>query len=445
MTKEQIEILKKKYKGKRVLIVGLGLQGGGVGLAEFFCELGAQVTVTDKKSKEQLIPSLKKLANLPVEFNLGGHKIEDFLSADIIFKGPSVSWDLLEIKEAQKKKIPVEMEIPFFVKHCQAKIIGVTGTRGKSTTASLIFQILKNFNFSVYLAGNLSGVSTINLLKTISKDDWIVLELSSWALSGFHKKKISTHIAVFTSFYPDHLNYYKDLNDYLYDKKAIFLYQKDNDYLVINRNLKKIIPELKKRKNVFYFSKNDYPYNMKILKGSHNQENAAAAFLVARILNLDEKKTIDIINSFKGLPYRQEIVRKKNGVIFVNDATSTTPIATIKAIENFLDKPIYLILGGNSKNLPWIELIPYLKKVKKIILLEGTFTDEILPSLKKIYPQKITKIHKNLSQAIFEAYNFAKNEKSSCYVIFSPAATSFSLFNNEFERGKEFNRVTKFI
>lgn len=441
MTKKVIGQLKERFLGKKVLIIGLGLQGGGVGLVRFFTELGAKITVTDLKNEEQLEESIEKIKDLDIKLILGKHRLKDFIEADFIFKGPSVPWTLPELILAQKRGIPVEMELSFFVSNCPAKIIGVTGTRGKSTTTNLIYQVLKKAGFSVYLGGGLPGVSTINFLKKITTDNWIVMELSSWALSGFHRKKISPHIAVFTNFYSDHLNYYKELNQYLFDKKAIYLYQKINDSLIINKRLKHIVEVDKPESQLIYFETEDFPRSLIRLKGSYNLENAAAALKVAKILKIAEKKAINTISSFKGLPFRQEVIGKKNNVVFINDTTSTTPIATIKALETFYDKQIYLILGGNSKNLPYNQLINQLGIVKKIILLKGSFTDEIINVLKERYPEKLTKSFSNLERAVDFSYNLARKEKEKIYLLFSPAATSFAMFKNEFDRGKEFNRI----
>ncbi|MCX7880975.1 MAG: UDP-N-acetylmuramoyl-L-alanine--D-glutamate ligase [Patescibacteria group bacterium] len=439
------EKLKKNFSGKRVLIVGLGLLGGGVGLAEFFSKLDAKVTVTDKKTQDQLKPSIEKLKKYPITFHLGRHQLTDFLTADIIFKGPSVSWNLPEIKAAQKKGIPVEMELSFFSSICPAKIIGVTGTRGKSTTTAMIYQLLKSFNFSVYLAGGLPQTSTISLLEKITPNDWVVIELSSWALSGFHQKKISPQIAVFTSFYPDHLNYYSTLNDYLFDKKAIYLYQKKEDFLIANKKLETIILQDKPKSKVFFYQATDFQEQFKYLAGEHNQENAAAVLTLAKILKLDLEKSKKIISQFSGLPGRQQVIAKKNKIIFINDTTSTTPTATIFALKRFSNKPIVLILGGNSKNLPFNQLVETIEKtssIKKIILLAGSFTNEILPILKQKIPEKLSqKIYNSLSEAVKKAYLEAQKIKKEALVLFSPAATSFAMFNNEFHRGKEFEKI----
>ncbi len=352
-----IDDLKAKYQGKKVLVVGLGLQGGGVGIAKFFAELGAKVTVTDKKNETQLADSIEKLKKYSINYSLGGHRIEDFLNSDIIFKGPGVSWSLKEIVEAEKKGIPIEMEMAFVARYFPGKIIGITGTRGKSTTTNLIYKLLKDNGFETLLGGGLPGISNLEYLKKANNNTWLVAELSSWALSGFHKKKISPHIAVFTNFYPDHLNYYQNMDDYLFDKKAIFMYQKASDYLVINKKLLNLLDKSSIKSKVLTFSSNDVYENFENLTGDHNKENIAAVLKVSEILNIEKIKAINTIGNFQSLPFRQQIIAKKQNVIFVNDTTSTTPTATIYAIKRFSDKPIILILGGNSKNLPFEKLI----------------------------------------------------------------------------------------
>ena len=448
MTTNVYDQLKKIDTGKKVLIVGLGLLGGGVGLAKFFSELGAFVTVTDKKNEKQLSSALEQLQSLPIKYYLGGHPQEIFLDTDLILKGPFVPWDLSQIVAAEKKGIPIEMELSFFAQHCPARIIGITGTRGKSTTTMMIYQLLKDSRLPVHLGGSLPYISTINLLKNLNKDRWVVLELSSWALSDFHRKKISPHIAVFTNFYPDHLNYYKTMDDYLYDKKAIYLYQKSEDYLVANKNLKTIIEKDKPKNKTIYFQPQDLLVKLVHPKGVHNLENAAAALAVGKVLGIDPVHCFKSLKSFKGLPFRQQVVGRKNNIIFINDTTSTTPVATQTALKVFAGKNIVLILGGNTKNLPSETLIKHLIKVKKIVLLAGSFTDEILPILKRKYPEKITEVYDDLEKAVTKAYQLAKDFKPSdsegkdeTYILFSPGATSFVMFNNEFHRGEEFNKI----
>ncbi|OGK24831.1 UDP-N-acetylmuramoylalanine--D-glutamate ligase [Candidatus Roizmanbacteria bacterium RIFCSPHIGHO2_02_FULL_38_11] len=445
-----IERLKTQFKAKKVLVVGLGLQGGGVGVAKFFAQIGAKVKVTDKKTRQQLNQSINKLIAFDISYTLGRHELSDFLESDIIFKAPKMRWDDPLIRAAQEKGITVEMETSFFSELCPAPIIGITGTRGKSTTTMMIYEILKKYSGRiVHLAGNIPQTSTIQLLNSIHKKDLVVMELSSWQLSGFHRKKISPHIAVLTNFYPDHLDYYKSMDEFLFDKKAIYLYQKSKDYLIANKSLKEIVAkDIKEGKNI-YFSSSDFPGNLLHLKGVHNKENAAATLAVAKILNLDLYRCIDTLTYFKGLPYRQEIIAEKGGVVFINDTTSTTPTAAIKALETFSSYSIVLILGGNSKRLPANVLIDRLTDTYKIVLLKGSFTDEIITELKYKFPGKITIPYDNLEAAVKKAYDLAKQklaiDKRSACVLFSPGATSFAMFNNEFHRGDEFNRIVKVL
>jgi len=437
-----------QLKNKKVLVVGLGLQGGGVGLIKFLHKHQAKITVTDKKTPDQLKSSLNRLKNLPLIYRLGSHNINDFLSADLIFKGPSVPWTLPEILAAEQKKIPVMMETAFFVKNCPAKIIGITGTRGKTTTTLMTEVLFRKFNQKYFLAGNLPQKSTISLLDKVTKDDWVILELSSWQLSGFHRLKISPPLAIFTNLYPDHLNYYSSVEEYYHDKKAIFAYQKSADRLIANLTLKPILQREKILSRITYFSAADFPDKFNYLKGEHNRENAAAVYQLAKLLKFNLNKTQQIISNFPGVSYRQQIIAKKDGIIFINDTTATTPTATIQALKTFADKPIVLLLGNSAKNLPTKELIDQLKTVEKIVWLKGDFTDQILPQIKKLYPEKSNwVIHPCLQEAVKQAYNLAKEivqkKKDEVYLLFSPAAASFSMFNNEFERGNQFNYLVK--
>lgn len=433
--------LEQQFTGKKILIVGLGLQGGGVGLVKFFSKLGAKVTATDLKSEEQLAQSIEILKLYQVNYRLNGHKKDDFLTADYIFKGPSVPWDLPELIAAEQKKIPIEMEASFFASFCPASIVGITGTRGKTTTASMIYESLGHTTDSVYLAGNVSGTSTIELLYKVKSGDLVILELSSWQLSGFHRKKLSPHIAVFTNFYPDHLNYYQTEDKYFFDKSAIFAYQQKSDYLIANSQLLNKLESFNVQSTICYFSAKDFPTPLTYLRGEHNQENAAAALLVNEVLGKDRGESIRKICAFKGIPFRQEIIKKKTEVIFVNDSTSTTPVSVTKALDTFVDGKIVLILGGNSKRLPFDNLINKLGVADYIVLLKGSFTDEIINYLTEKFQTKITQPYDNLKVAVEVAYKIANSFNQKTYVLFSPGATSFAMFNNEFDRGKQFNKI----
>ena len=225
---------KNFFKDKKITVMGLGLLGRGVGDAIFLAECGAKLTITDLKTKEQLKESLKKLFIFKnIKYTLGEHKLEDFQKADLVLKSAGVSLDSIYIKEARKNKIPVEMSGALLASLANLPVIGVTGTRGKSTTAHLIANILEVAGKKVILGGNIRGVSNLQLLKSVKNADIIVMELDSWQLQGFGEIKISPHIAVFTNFMPDHMNYYKDdMQTYFSDKSYIYKFQSKEDILV---------------------------------------------------------------------------------------------------------------------------------------------------------------------------------------------------------------------
>lgn len=418
--------------------MGLGLQGGGVGSALYFAKAGAQVTITDLKTKKQLESSLKLLKNYPFKYVLGRHNLADFLTSDLIVKNPDVSWDSGYIKKAQKKGIPIEMEESLFIKMSPSKIIGITGTRGKSTVSKLVYEVLKNNQKSVFLGGNMKGSRTLELLSQTSKKDWVVLELSSWQLSAFTK---SPQISLVTNIYPDHLNRYGSMSKYIKDKKNIFRFQKASDYLLLNfenEMTKKFAAEAKSK--VIFFKKNDWPkdWPLKIL-GTHNISNVAAVWKLAQLLGLDNEITRKTIQDFSGLNYRLQKVREVNGRQFINDSTSTTPIATIAAIKSFPPQSIILLLGGNDKSLPLQELLKEIKKsVKYVVLLKGSGTERLVTLLKKDpqLAQRFSPVFSDYRKAVKLASSKAKRGET---VLLSPGFTSFAMFNNEFERAEKFN------
>lgn len=433
-------MLRESLKRKKVLIMGLGLLGGGVGAARFFATHGAKVTVTDLKTKEQLFPSIEKLKDLPINYVLGKHREEDFRKTDLVIRNPDVLLDSPYIAIARQYKVPIEMAESFFVKHSPCPVIGVTGTRGKTTTASLVASLLKDAGLTAVLAGNVPGVSTLDFLDKITPKTYVILELSSWQLQGFGESKISPHISVITNIYPEHLNHYKTLRDYIEDKKNIFRYQSKKDYLILNKN-SDYTKEFKREANsqILLFESDLVPGTWQLkLKGEHNRENIAAAIAVSKILNLSQKSIKKSIENFTPLPYHLERIRLLNGVTFINDGVSTTPEATIAAIKSF-NKPLLLILGGNDKLLDFSGLGRLIdKKARAVFLMKGTAT----PKIKKAISKKnlIKGSYDNFKDTIGACYQFAQ---SGDFILFSPAATSFNWFNNIYHRSQEFEKIVK--
>jgi len=434
--------------------MGLGLLGRGIGIVKYLAGKGARVTVTDLKSNSILKSSVaevrhflkNKKGTYSVKFVLGKHRLEDFRNRDMIFKAAGVPLDSIYIKEARNHGMPVFMDDALFALLAPCKIIGVTGTRGKTTTSTLIAEIAKATGKKVYLAGNIKGMATLPLLDKVEKDDIVVLELSSWQLQGWRDLKISPHISVVTNIYPDHQNYYKNsMAKYVYDKEAIFANQKKNDFLVLNKNCAWCKKFSKKAPGkVIWFSANGVPcgWNLKIL-GEHNLENIAAAVAVGKILDLPVVKIKKTVENFRAVPGRLEFVREVRGVKFYNDTTATMPEATIAALRSIGGKEIILICGGADKNLNFKDLASAIKKyTKAVVLLDGTATPKLRQKLLVTRYSLPVTLADNMCEAVKTARKFAVRGD---VVLLSPAAASFGMFKNEFDRGDQFLREVKKI
>ena len=233
------------FRGKKITVLGLGLLGRGVGDVEFLAKCGAEVLVTDKKSEAELEESVAKLRQYPnVSFHLGKHQIEDFTSADLVIKAAGVPLDSPEIAAARKARVQVAMSTALFAKFAMdagAKVVGVTGTRGKSTVTQMIAHALIRTNKPIVVGGNIRGVSTLAMLPKLYEGSplttIVVLELDSWQLQGFGDLEISPNIAVFTNLMPDHQNYYPSMEAYFEDKANIFRYQQQGDALLVGKNV----------------------------------------------------------------------------------------------------------------------------------------------------------------------------------------------------------------
>ncbi|MFH1671522.1 MAG: UDP-N-acetylmuramoyl-L-alanine--D-glutamate ligase, partial [Candidatus Portnoybacteria bacterium] len=328
------------FKDKKITLIGLGVLGRGVNLAKFLAELGAELTITDLKKKEELASSLNKLKKFKkIKYVLGRHRLADFKDRDMIIKAASVPFDSEYIKEAEKNKIPVEMDASLLAKLSPAKIIGITGTRGKSTITHFIHFALKKNNQRVFLGGNVRGMATLPLIKEVREKDIIILELDSWQLQGFGDSKISPHIAILTNFFPDHLNYYKNsMTRYFNDKANIFKYQNREDYLIISQQAEK---EIKKRykgkiKSRVIVSKSKFPKGWKTkLIGQHNRDNLALGIKVLEIMGIKRDSVKKAAKEYPGISGRLEFIRNFKGVSYYNDTNASSPEATIAALNSF--------------------------------------------------------------------------------------------------------------
>lgn len=422
-------------------MVGLGFLGKRLGDIAFLAECGAKVLVTDLKSAKELTPSIQKLKKYKnIKYVLGEHRFEDFDSCDFVLKGQGVALDSPYIKYAEGKGIPIEMDESLFAKLApKVQIVGVTGTRGKSTTSILIYEILKHSGMSVYLGGNIKGTAALPLLRVVKDWDVVVFELSSWQLQGWGEAGISPHISVFTNFMPDHMNYYQNnLKKYFKDKAYIYKFQKKDDFLILGPAMKGKIVDAKSK--IINAEIKKLPKSWKVgLPGEHNMENIASAVEVARLLKVPEDIIKKAVENFKTPPGRLEKVKVVAGVEIYNDTNSCTPEATSAALKALgKNRNIVLVLGGSDKDLELKTMVGDINKyTKAVIMIPGNGTER----LNKNYRLKIkNSIGKDLKDIVKRA--LAETRKGDI-LLFSPGFTSFGMFSNEYDRGEKFMNIIK--
>ena len=470
-----MEKFKKYIRGKKITVMGLGLLGSGLGDIEFLAKQGVRLLVTDLKSKSELASSLKKLKKYKnIKYVLGKHRLEDFENCDMVLKAGGVPLDSPYIAAARRLKIPVEMSASLFAKFSPATIIGVTGTRGKTTVTNLIYQILRKAKKKAWLGGNIQGLSTLSFLPLARPGDFVVMELDSWRLQGFGEAKISPHISVFTNFLPDHLNYYLSTSrktgkdQYLEDKANIFKYQTKKDVLILGSQCAESIQKkyLNIKSEIVIPNLFDISNKLK-MPGEHNRYNAALAAAAAQTVGVSEKIIRLVIEKFPGIPGRLELVRAYKSIKIYNDTTATTPAATLAALRALEKAPrlpstglgtrrsgqnkhgkVVLILGGVDKGINMRELVNQIPRYcKSVVLLPGTGTEEIRSKNYELriknnsrFLIKNAPLCKTLAGAIRKAIRIAK---SGDIILFSPAFASFGMFKNEYDRGEQFNELIK--
>ena len=419
------------FKEKKIAVIGQGLEGESS--AKFLKEKGAEVTVLDQKQ--------------------GGKYLDGLEKYDLIVRSPGVRLPELERKVSKDK---ITSQTKLFFDLCPAPIIGVTGTKGKGTTASLIYEMLKAEGKDAYLGGNI-GVPPFDFLNKLNKDSIVVLELSSFQLIDLHK---SPHIAVVLMITSEHLDYHKDVLDYVSAKRNILRFQKSDDFAIINReypasnesdvetNAKvyfvsrereidegcfardgKIVIRTKERELPVFETKD------LILRGEHNFENVCAAVMAAYLSGVSVKNIQNVLADFKGLEHRLELVGQVNGVEYYNDSFSTTPETAIAAIEAF-EEPEILILGGSSKKSNFEELGQLISGKGNIKAIIGIGVE--WPKIKEhIKSSSILIIEDatNMNQIVQAASKIAL---PGDVVLLSPACASFDMFKNYKDRGEQF-------
>ncbi len=442
-----------QFKGKKITIMGLGLLGGAMNDAIYLAEHKAHLLVTDLKTPEQLKLSVQKLRKYKnIQFILGRHRMEDFKNTDMIIQPGNVPVDSPYLVEAKKNNVPVFVSESLFVKYAEGVIlIGVTGTRGKSTTSALIYDILsKNLKGKkVSLGGNVRNISTLALLNKVKRGDIVVMELDSWALHGIGDIKTSPHVSVFTTFFPDHMNYYKSsMRKYFDDKANTFKFQKKEDLLVVGKQALPFIEKWGgKIKSKMIVGADKLPKGWKFnLPGFHNEYNAMLAVEVARSFSIPDIKIKKALATFIPLSGRLEFLRSINGIKIYNDNSSTTPEATVaalRALGNKKKRNIVLIIGGDKKFLNMSKLLLEIPKFcSKVVLFKEKGTDLICAKVFKFSKKGIDIYEEEgLSNTVKRAFSVAKKGET---ILYSPAFSSFGkYFSNEYDRGDKFMKIVK--
>lgn len=458
---------KKEFEGKKVTVLGLGLLGRGVGDTQFLAECGAELIVTDLKTEVELRESLEKLKGFSnITYVLGEHRLEDFRNRDFILKAAGVPLDSPYVLEAKKNNIPVRMSAALFAKLSGIPMVGVTGTRGKSTVTHMIHHVLKESveGEGTILGGNIRGISNLQLLKDVSEESIGVFELDSWQLQGFGEEKISPQVAVFTNFMSDHLNYYlrasernsrtpsdifergteassayKEATDaYFEDKAQIFLHQEVGDVLITTPEVFREAQTYAKKHSLTLRGEvaladisvipDDVPL---VMPGMHNRLNAALAVEALRALSFSDEQIFAGLATFRGVPGRLEFMGERKGVKIVNDNNATTPEATVEGLRAVADgKNVVLIMGGADKGLLLDTLLQNIQKyAKHVVMLPGTGTERMRESMPD------ATYASSLAEAINSAFANAENGD---IILFSPAFASFGMFKNEYDRNDQF-------
>ena len=459
--------------GRRVTVMGLGLHGGGLASALFFARRGARVTVTDfRRDTSAFAPLLPRLEALRVRAVLGRHEEADFTDTDLVVKNPAVPESSPYLALARARGIPVETDLSIFLQLVPGPLLAVTGTKGKSTTASAMHHCLRGRFPGARLGGNIT-VSPLEFLEELEPGDPVVLELSSWQLADLRGRGLlAPAVSVLTCILPDHLDRYPDMESYVADKRVLFSGQRPEQLAVFNaedpwqqgfpggtaarvrwysgRALPADRPGAWLEGGLGLCREPDGPVETILgpdlrLPGLHNRLNLLCAALACRRFGLEAEAVASAMAAFPGIEHRLELALEKEGVRFYNDSAATIPQATAAALAS-LPPPLYLITGGTDKNLDFGPLAEAASLASRIYLLSGSGTRKIAAELDRrgiAYEGPFPALKEAVERAWAEARAEALRRGGGCTVLFSPGCASFELFLNEFDRGRRFKELLR--
>ncbi len=473
-----MEKARELFQNKKVLIMGLGTKGGGVASAKFAYKHGAFVTITDLQEAEYLHLSLKELSGIPEKLVLGEHRLVDFETHDIIIKNPGIKYSNKYLQHAIAHNKAIETPISLFLKFYNRPFIGITGTKGKSYTTALTSHLLSAMGIENIAAGN----NCVSPLDYIEENLEFVLELSSWQLHEIGMQNASPSIACWLNFFPDHMNYYSSVNEYLNDKSQILKYQSLDDFCVVPYGYTKITELIRCNNRIFYscsdLSENSLSDNQSVCYISKNSlffKNRQECVEIVKIEDIVESfaqhqlelvlssvcitiaynekrgcaltsnvvhKIRDRLITFTDLEHRFETIYNDKNLRIINDSAASTPESTIKAIESVNDKIILITGGGGFKNVNYSELAQKIAKQNiQTVLFANDKPSEIL--IKNFNQHRYTNysIVKDLEDSVNSAFNCANNSNSKFTILFSPACSGSPKYTDMFERGNLFKQL----
>lgn len=459
------QISADEFRGRRVTIVGLGKGRTTAGLARFLVGKGAVVTVTDPKSADDLKEGIERIGDVPVKFVLGPSS-DDMALADpeFVFVIPGIRPRSPTILRAINRKIPVLTDMALFFQLSVAPIVGVTGTKGKTTTTTLIDRVLSRGTRRVVVGGNIGTGAPLHEIDRLDQNDIVVLELSSFQLETLGH---SPHVAVVTNVLEDHLDHHGTREAYVAAKRHILAWQGSRDIAVLNLDdpttvaLHTGVPSevqgysvsLRPKRGAYRepdgglalvdgSSTSRFMHERELrVPGLHNVGNALAAAIVGQLHGVGEADIADVLRAFGGLPHRLESVAEIGGVLYVNDSQGTTPYATIPAIAAY-DRPAVLILGGVSKGADYAELAREVVRRARGAVLIGRSADEISAALERAGAGTALPVERatDMRDAVERATGLARRGD---VVLLSPAAASFDMYTSYEERGEAFRAAVR--
>lgn len=453
--KKDFSGFKEFIKGKKVGVVGIGVSN--TPLIYFLLKLGAQVSAFDKKNEEQLGKAAGELKAKGVRLVLGENYLDNLTGLDIIFKTPSMRIDNPALVKAAQEGAYITSEMEEFIRYCPAKIYGITGSDGKTTTTTIIYKMLSGQGYNTWVGGNI-GTPLFTKIEEVKPEDRVVLELSSFQLMTMD---VSPEIALITNLSPNHLDIHKNMEEYMDAKKNIFKHQNEGNTLVLNDDnefTRNMVSEAKG--NVLMFSRKHeikdgayYKDNILYINGEevcsrddikltgmHNVENYLAAFCcVCSDVSIENMKKV--ASEFTGVEHRCEFVREFNGVKYYNDSIATSPTRVLAGLKAF-EKPVILIAGGYDKHLPFDVLAEEGYDKIKTLVLVGATKYKIKDAFDRVIKNKERKLPLVVADTFEEAVAEAsKAAEKGDIVYLGPACAGFDLFKNFEERGKKFKEL----